>query len=158
MCIENIMLFLYTESEPHTPYTHSFKNKDNRMYRLLYLPALVLALSACSSTPDNYAECILENMPGTSNEQSRHLIHSQCRATHPDMYYNIEKGAAHGLFNTKTEEDCMIEYGKNTFERYAVFNIRQACNCLYGEAVIKNQRCEYPKNIFDPSTARPITQ
>lgn len=128
------------------------------MYRIFFLPALILVLSACSSTPDNYAECILENMPSTSNEQSRRLIHSQCSDNYPDMYYNIEKGAARGLFNTKTEEDCMIEYGKNTFERYAVFNIRQACSCLYGEAVVKNQRCEYPKNIFDPSTARPVTE
>ena len=128
------------------------------MYRIFFLLPLILVLTACSSAPDNYAECILENMPSTSNEQSRYLIHSQCRDNYPDMYHNIEKGAARSLFNTKTEEDCMIEYGKNTFERYAVFNIRQACSCLYGEAVVKNQRCEYPKNIFDPSTARPVTE
>lgn len=127
------------------------------MIRIVCIIPLLVMLMACSSTKETYAQCILENMPGTSNTQTRILIHSQCQEKYPDMYYKLEKGYARSFFNTMTEEECMIKHGKNTLERYAVFNIRQACSCLYGEPVVDNQQCEYPKNVFDPSTARRIS-
>ena len=127
------------------------------MYRLLYLSALALALSACSSS-DNFAECIIQNMPGVNTDQVRGLVHSQCRATHPDMYYEIAQGSGRGVIGYSDERECTIALAKSTPNQAAVTNISQACNCLYGEPSFKDQRCAYPKNQFDPSTARPVSQ
>lgn len=127
------------------------------MYRILCLPALLLALSACSSD-QNFAECIIQNMPGTSSDQIRGLVHSECRTAHPHMYYEIAQGSGRGITGYSDERECTIALAKETSNQAAVVNIRQACSCLYSKPSVKDQRCAYPKTQFDPSTARPVSQ
>lgn len=126
------------------------------MYRILVLPALILVLSACSSE-QNFAECIIQNMPGASSDQVRGLVYSECRANHPDMYYEIERGSGRGIIGYSNDRECTIALAKDTPNQAAVVNIRQACSCLYSEPSVKDQRCAYPKDHFDPSTARPVS-
>lgn len=121
---------------------------------LLLLPLLLLG---CADKPQNYAECILKDMPGANNDQSRGMIHSQCRDAFPDTLYSIERGYARGQNNLQTAQQCTLHYGKETVNRAAVANIRQACECLYGDSKVKDQRCAYDLTNFDPSTAKVIS-
>lgn len=121
---------------------------------LLLLPLLLLG---CTDKPQNYAECILKDMPGTTNNQARGIIHSQCRDAFPETYYAIDRGYARGQNNIQNEKQCIVHYGKETLNSAALANIRQACGCLYGDTQIKDQRCAYNLSEFDPSTAKVVS-
>lgn len=133
---------------------HPRSDKDNYMTRILCLIPLLLLLTACSSSKNNYAQCILDNMPGTNNMQTRGLIHNQCREQYPDMYYSIEKGSGRGLITYDNGHECTIAHAKDTLNDAAVTNIRQACSCLYDEPDSKDQRCDYPRSQYNQETSK----
>lgn len=112
--------------------------------RIIFYVALAILITGCSSKPDNFAECILNNMPGVSNEITRSAVHRTCRADFP-MMYEIKKGSGLGFFSDfKNKDQCVIEKNKSTLNRNAAANISRACSCLYGEPSSSDEMCVNP--------------
>lgn len=105
---------------------------------------MVLLLSGCSSQPKNFAECILDDMPGVSNDSARAAVYRKCRAEFPEMMYKIKKGSGLSLFsNIANKDECVIQNNKMTLNQNAAININIACSCLYDEPKFENEMCFY---------------
>lgn len=112
--------------------------------KILKIGLLTALLSGCSSQPKNFAECVLDNMPGIGNQIARDQVHSYCKSNFPDMYYTTKKGYESGLFAKYSDKaKCTIEKSKNTLNSNAVINIKKACNFLYEKPQFKNEMCAY---------------
>ena len=110
----------------------------------------VIAIAGCSQKePNNFAGCILENMPDVSNESARLAIHRQCSTKFPDRYNEIKKGSGLGFgANFKNRDECVIAKNKNTINRNATININLACSCLYEKPSYDGEICN--GNPFAP--------
>lgn len=112
--------------------------------KILKIWVITALLSGCSSQPKNFAECILENMPGVSNESARSAVYRKCRADFPKMMYEIKKGSSLGLLSDiKSRDECVIQNNKMTLNRNATININTACSCLYETPRFENEMCAY---------------
>jgi len=76
----------------------------------------------------NFYECILDDMPGTENDQVAAQIFLKCKKEHPNKS-NIKKKSS--IFGIKTRSECILKYGKSTASKLGVANISNACYKLY---------------------------
>lgn len=112
------------------------------MRTLLCVLGLMIITGCSIKSPSNYAECILQGMPGASNESARLSVHRQCSTKFPARYDEIKKGSGLG-FGAKFDnsDQCIIEKNKNTINRNATTNINMACSCLYEKPLFDDQMC-----------------
>jgi len=109
--------------------------------RFLTLPLLVAALLSPRSYAGNYAECLLNKLPGIQNDAAALAVTQLCYQTYPGMYSLITKGSGRGFFAAYSSgPECTIDKAGKTQSAKAGAMIRVACHHLY----------EKP---FDPSTA-----
>lgn len=73
--------------------------------------------------PDNYEECILDNMPDAENDVIVHAITVKCAKEFGVL--KITKKTA------MSAEDCTIKYASEAKTKRAQLAIRNACNALY---------------------------
>lgn len=131
--------------------------------KTLCIITITLLFTGCSSNYNNYAECILENMPGVTNESSRHAITQKCGSEFPEGMNTIQQGQNLGLFSKyDNKNECVIDLNKSTSHPNAARQVNRACYCLYEKPSWDGEMCGY-KNVpagfkFDPNTARPVTQ
>ena len=113
--------------------------------RILFYLIIITVITGCTfKEPSNFAECILENMPGVSNESARSAVHRQCKKQYPNKLKEIKQGSGLGFNSTfKSRDECVIEKNRNTLNKNAAININLACYCLYEKPTFKNQLCEY---------------
>ena len=112
------------------------------MIRSAVLAALLspsLALAA-----GNYAECILDRMPGVANEPATTAVVKACKEKHPGGLEAVSQGSGRGLFAYKNGSECLIKVGAKTPGQRAAWIIGSACRKLYDEANFFDQ--------FDPPT------
>ena len=111
--------------------------------RLFILCMLGLIITGCNlKKPTNFAECILEEMPGVSNESVRFAIHRQCSSQFPEKYNAIKKGSGLGFrSNFKNRDECVIKKNKDIVSRNASININIACSCLYEKPSYDGEIC-----------------
>ena len=118
--------------------------------KLFKFVMIALILSGCSSKPENFAECILEKIPGANSEIVRSAAYQQCRSTFGEMFYDIRKGNKAGVFSSYSDgQECLIDKSKGLVHKNSVINIKTACSCLYDEPQFKDQKCAYTE--IDPS-------
>lgn len=113
----------------------------NRNMKCLLPILLTLPFTAFAGTGSNYAECLLDNMPGIANEQSHWAGLNMCRSAHPQQFSNIEKGSGQGFFSKQSPEQCTLTKARDTRWQYSANMIRAACDCLYGDATRKGETC-----------------
>jgi hypothetical protein len=89
----------------------------------------------------NYAECILDKMPGTSNAPAAFAVSKSCTTEYAGQYGTVERGSGLGLFGFKDPEACIIKRSRDTAQPNAAFMIAAACRCLYGKPEFKGQTC-----------------
>lgn len=94
-----------------------------------------------SAMAENFADCILDKMPGTSNRSAALAVFKSCATDHPEKYAAIEKGSGSGWFGFKDQEACIIKKSRDTVQQNAVFMIAAACRCLYGKPELPVQMC-----------------
>lgn len=92
----------------------------------------------------NYAECILDKMPGTANAPAALAVSRSCTNEYLGQYGTVERGSGLGLFGFKDPEACIIKKARATAQPNAAFMIAAACRCLYGEPEFKEQMCGNP--------------
>ncbi|OTG70557.1 hypothetical protein B9T38_11885 [Acinetobacter sp. ANC 4218] len=117
------------------------------MRAILCMLSIVVIAGCSQKEPKNWAECILKDMPGVSNESARSAVHRNCRTNFPEMDYTIKKGSNLGFgADFKNRDECVIEKNKNTINKNASININIACSCLYEEPSFDGEMCDYKKN------------
>lgn len=92
----------------------------------------------------NFAECILDKMPGSTNGATHAAVFRACTQEHPGNYEAIEKGSGRGLFGFKDQNACTIKKARDTPFPYSAGAISIACGCLYSEPFFKNEFCVNP--------------
>ena len=95
---------------------------------LLIFIIFPLGASASIFGSSNFYECILDNMPGTENNQVAAKIYLKCQKEYPNKS-NIKKKSS--IFGIKTRSECILEYAKNTSNQLVAANISSACYKLY---------------------------
>lgn len=71
---------------------------------------------------------ILDEMPGTQNDQAAHAVVHDCLKKYGYSRYCPTR---HPWFGTKTATQCIIKYGKNVSSRVGARAISWSCSTLY---------------------------
>ena len=91
----------------------------------------------------DFATCILDKMPGTSNGAAQAAIHRSCIAEYPGGFTAIKRGSGRGIFGFKDQNACVIKKAKDTPWQYAAGAISIACFCLYKVPDFDGDMCSY---------------
>ena len=98
--------------------------------KLVFLLALTFLFLLCGSSsaglfsPDDYNECIFQNMKDAKNELSVVNTEEACKSKFP----NKPKKGASGMFGPKNYDDCILKYGKGVVNLAASYYIMSACS------------------------------
>lgn len=113
----------------------------------------LLLISLSFGAHANFAECILEKMPGSVNDAVTNAAHSTCAADYPARFFDIEQGSGLGIFDHSDANACVLKSAKNTPSNRASYQIAAACRCLYTPALFKGEMCDYrpkPPAVYVP--------
>lgn len=117
---------------------------------------VLVPLWASSSHAANFADCILEKMPGSMNQATTTAVHVTCTKKHPEQFFQIKKGSGRGLFGLvgfADPESCTIKKSRETSHVIAAYRIAAACRCLYGEPEFSGEACEYRPQVWMPAAS-----
>jgi hypothetical protein len=97
---------------------------------------LILVLFAVTPTAfaENFAECLLDKMPGVQNAPVRFAVHKLCKEKYPGGFDSVQQGASRGYFaKYDSGGECTLAVGRDTLDRYAANLIAVSCRKLYDE-------------------------
>lgn len=103
------------------------------MKKTILCSLLLTALISTNATAGNYAECLLEKLPGASNQVVTSAAVRICSKKHPAMFYGVEYGVGLSIFGFgySNPDDCTMDKAKDTQSHSAAALIRSACMRLY---------------------------
>ena len=102
------------------------------------------ALFVCTTAwAGNFAECILDKLPGTANQPTHGAVFQACAKKYPAKYFEIQKGSSRGLFGYSDGNACTIKKAKNTSYGLSSMQIAFSCRCLYDAPAYKGEMCAY---------------
>lgn len=127
---------------------------------------LILSLILLAATPvayaGNFAECLLDKLPGVRSNQATTASLRICLDQHPGGWSSVEQGAGRGAFaDYDSGDECTLELAKETTDRQAGFLIAKSCKQLYdkptfipysGEVITEQSQID---KFLDSSTAVP---
>lgn len=99
----------------------------------------------------NFADCILDKMPGVSNGAASAAVFQSCGQEYQDRYEGVVRGSGKGLFGFKDGNACVVKLAKETVFQPAATAIAVACRCLYDDPQFRGQTCA---NFFLQSNNR----
>lgn len=93
----------------------------------------IIALLACPSLAmaNNFAQCLLDELPGVQNNNSAGAAYQVCSARHPERYAGVAQGSGRGFFGFDSGAECALKKARDTRSMDAAGMIRVACNRLY---------------------------
>ncbi|WJN61375.1 hypothetical protein [Pseudomonas sp. SO81] len=93
----------------------------------------ILALIVCPALAqaDNFATCLLDELPGVQNNNSAGAAFQVCSGRYPAGYGDIEQGSGRSLLGYDSGAECALDKGRDTRSQDAAGMIRVACNRLY---------------------------
>lgn len=94
--------------------------------------ALILTLSS-SAWAGNFAECILDKMPGTANDVAASAVWQVCRSAYPGGIESVKQGDGRGFFGYSNGNECLAKKASDTQSQRAALMIGSACRRLYDE-------------------------
>lgn len=105
---------------------------------------LLVSLTSTNATAGNYAECLLDKLPGTSSSIATVATINACAKKYPDRLDGVKYGAGLSLFGFgySSPDECAADKAKNTPNNQAAAQIMQACIRLYTK--------EYPVKTTAP--------
>lgn len=92
---------------------------------------------------NNFAECVLEKMPGSANEAITTAVMSTCSNENPGGYYNVMKGSGRGIFGFSDPNSCILKKAHDTPNQRGALLIANACRCLYSVPTLEDEPCMY---------------
>lgn len=78
--------------------------------------------------PSNWAECILEEVPGIQNDRAATMAAIKCNK---EFSYRESIEKRKPIFGVKTAPECVLKHGKGTVSPKAARFITAACHKLY---------------------------
>lgn len=110
--------------------------------------AAALMVAAPSVLASNFAECILDKLPGTANQPTHGAAFQQCTNEHPSGYFGVKKGSGRGVFGFSDGNACIVKKAKNTAYELSSMQIAFSCRCLYDKPSFAGEMCAHPANEF----------
>ncbi|WP_374416675.1 hypothetical protein [Ectopseudomonas oleovorans] len=104
----------------------------------------ILALCACPSLAmaGNFAECLLDELPGVQNNNAAGAAYQVCSAKYPERYAGVAQGSGRGFFGFDSGAECALKKARDTRSQDAAGMMRVACNRLYDAASADRESCE----------------
>lgn len=116
------------------------------MRTALLVAAAIIAVSP-TAFADNFAECLLENMPGMQSAPVRFAAFNLCKDKYPGGFDSVPQGAGRGFFaKYDSGGECTLAEGRDTRDHYASNMIAVSCRKLYDEPKFDSSSA-----ILDPS-------
>ncbi|PZA14964.1 hypothetical protein DNK49_19160 [Azoarcus communis] len=95
--------------------------------------ALAALLAPAVASAGNFAECIIESVPGVRHQQVLHAAIRACHDKYPAGIDSVKWGSGRGFFSKyNSTDECFAAEGRETSMSSAAIQIFQACNRLYG--------------------------
>lgn len=127
------------------------------MKKAMLCSLLLTALASTNANAGNYAECLLDKLPGASNQVVTTATVRICSKKYPAMFYGVEYGAGLSVFGFgySNPDECTADKAKNTQSHSAAALIRSACMRLYTKEEPIDLSTAKPWDEFKPE-AEPI--
>lgn len=127
------------------------------MKKAMLCSLLLTALASTHANAGNYAECLLDKLPGASNQVVTTATVRICSKKYPAMFYGVEYGAGLSIFGFgySNPDECTADKAKNTQSHSAAALIRSACMRLYTKEEPIDLSTAKPWDEFKPE-AEPI--
>lgn len=104
------------------------------MKKIVALLLLVVAVPAFAA--GNFAECIIDRMPGVQNDAVAGAIARTCLAEHPGGIDVVPQGSGRGWFGYDSGNECIIKKGEKVVSRIGGNLLTGSCNKLYDPAPV----------------------
>ena len=98
------------------------------------LAALLCLVAAPVMAAENFAECIVDRMPGAQNDAVAGAIARTCLAEHPGGIDAVKQGSGRGFFGYDSGNECIIKKGEKIVSRIGGNLLTGSCNKLYDPA------------------------
>lgn len=95
------------------------------------IAAHLMLLASAPVFAGNFATCLLDELPGTQNDNTAGAAYQVCSAKYPEKYNGVEQGSGRGLLGYDSGAECAVDKAKDTRSQNAAGMIRVACNRLY---------------------------
>lgn len=102
-----------------------------------------LAWFALPASAADYAQCILDKMPGTKNGVVHQAILRECLAAHPGGFLVARKGSGRGFFGFDGRDACVKRKAVDTAFPGSAVAISAACHCAYEKPQFEGEMCAY---------------
>lgn len=98
----------------------------------LRFPAIAFVVCAPAiASAGNFAECLLEKLPGVQNDPAAAAAYQVCAAKWPGLLNGVDQGSGRGFFSFDSGAECALKNSSDTRSSRAAMMIRAACNRLY---------------------------
>ena len=131
------------------------------MKKAMLCSLLLTALASTHANAGNYAECLLDKLPGASNQIVTSATVRVCSKKYPAMFYGVEYGAGLSVFGFgySNPDECTADKAKNTQSHSAAALIRSACMRLYTkEDPAKTTEIDWEKGAIEEPSADTAAQ
>lgn len=95
------------------------------------IATILCLVAAPSMAAENFAECIIERMPGVQNDAVAGAIARACLAEHPGGIDAVPQGSGRGWFSYKSGNECIIKKGEKVISRIGGNLLTGSCIKLY---------------------------
>lgn len=97
---------------------------------------LLLTLAMLVVTPavlaGNFAECLLDNLPGVQNNPTTIAALNLCREQYPSEWSGVQQGSGRGLLSRfDSGSECTLEVGRDITVQQGAFLVAKSCKLLY---------------------------
>lgn len=113
----------------------------NARMKKLIITAALLSLSGLTQA-ENFATCLLDELPGVQNNSAARAAYQVCSAKYPERYDGVEQGSGRGFLGYDSGAECALKKARDTRSQDIAVMIRVACNRLYDK----------PLGLFDDLT------
>ena len=101
-----------------------------------HFAAVLLLKLAVPVWAGNFAECILDKMPGVQNDVAARAVFQICNVESPGGIQSVKQGSRIGMFGYKSGAQCTAKKAGATRSNQGAFLIGTACRQLYDESEI----------------------
>lgn len=108
------------------------------MKKLIATTAMILCPALAQA--ENFATCLLDELPGVQNNNSAGAAYQVCSGRYPERYTSVEQGSGRGLLGYESGAECALDKARDTRSNDAAGMIRVACNRLYNAPVTSNEQ------------------
>lgn len=92
---------------------------------LLFLPVVASA--------SDYAQCVLERVPGVANDAAAIAAHQVCLSKFPGGIQSVKQGSGRGFFGYDSGAECTLKKAGETRSQRGAAMISASCRKLYDQ-------------------------